>query len=238
MPRNKLSAFDLSARKEIASNLKRNMHGMTQAELAEKSGIPLTTLSGYLREKSTPDAGNLEKLANALNINKSDIDPRYAINDIMDFVVNEPKGTYKFPKNTNHLYKSSSLTKDIPLIGEIACGDPITAEENIEEYITHVFPKDQVPSGDLIDLRAKGHSMEPTIPDGSIVTVRLQPEVEDGEIAAVQVNGDTEATLKRVKHINGLVMLKPDNDAYDPIIITPKNPARIIGKAIQFTSKL
>lgn len=226
MPRNKLSDPEKIARKTISENLKYYSRNYTQKQLAEITGIPASTLSGYFAQRSTPNAGALEKIATVLGVKKSDLDPRYKINQT------------SFPSNTEYLYQSDSVAKHIPLIGEIACGDPITAEENVEEYITHVFPKGQVPSGELIDLRAKGHSMEPTIPDGSIVTIRLQPEVEDGEIAAVQVNGDTEATLKRVKHIDGLVMLKPDNDAYDPIIITPNNPATIIGKAIQFTSKL
>lgn len=77
-----------------------------------------------------------------------------------------------------------------PLINEIACGESITAEENIEGYVEEIFEK-PVP---------KGKSMEPTIHDGSIVTIREQPTVEDGEIAAVLVDGDNEATLKHVKH--------------------------------------
>ncbi|WP_229408326.1 S24 family peptidase [Limosilactobacillus reuteri] len=56
------------------------------------------------------------------------------------------------------------------------------------------------PKGNLFALRCKGKSMEPTIHDGSIVTIREQPTVEDGEIAAALVDGDNEATLKRVKH--------------------------------------
>ncbi len=94
MPRNKLSKFEQEARNAIASNLKKYMRGMTQADLAYKADIPVTTLSGYLRAKSTPNAGNLEKLAMALNVNKSDIDPRYSFEDIMDFVNKAPEGTY------------------------------------------------------------------------------------------------------------------------------------------------
>lgn len=77
MPRNKLSSFERSARHQIAENLKKYMKGMTQADLSYKTGIPATTLSGYLKEKSTPNAGNLEKMARVLNVEKSDIDPRY-----------------------------------------------------------------------------------------------------------------------------------------------------------------
>ncbi|MCC4421893.1 hypothetical protein LMB96_06030 [Limosilactobacillus reuteri] len=110
----------------------------------------------------------------------------------------------------------------IPLIGEITCGEPITAEENIEDYVEEIFEK-PVP---------KGKSMEPTIHDGSIVTIREQPTVKDGEIAAVLVDGDNEATLKRVKHQRNLIMLMLDNKEFDPIILYKDNLGRIVGKAV------
>jgi repressor LexA len=100
------------------------------------------------------------------------------------------------------------------------------------------MPRDQVPTGKLFYLRAKGDSMVPTIPDGALVLVREQPEVESGAIAAVLVNGDTEATLKRVKRQGSLVILMPDNPEYEPIIVTTDNPARIIGRAVQVTQML
>lgn len=68
--------------------------------------------------------------------------------------------------------------------------------------------------------------------------IREQPTVEDGEIAAVLVNGDTEATLKRVKHQNGLVLLVPDNTQFTPYVVTEQNPARILGKALRFSAEL
>lgn len=95
MPRNELSAFEKKARHEIAENLKKYMHGMTQSDLAAKAGIPLTTLSGYIREKSTPNAGNLEKLASALNVKKSNIDPRYALVKEEEYSVHEPTINYE-----------------------------------------------------------------------------------------------------------------------------------------------
>lgn len=220
----------------------RSERGLTTEELANKLGTSRVTVTRYENGTRKANQDVLFDLAKIFNKTLDDFFPPREKDGISDTIydsednclLDEGNSTYEVsPKNI-----VQTATKHIPLIGEIACGDPITAEENIEEYVTHVFPKGQVPSGELIDLRAKGHSMEPTIPDGSIVTIRLQPEVEDGEIAAVLVNGDTEATLKRVKHIDGLIMLKPDNDEFDPIIITPNTPARIIGKAIQFTSKL
>lgn len=124
----------------------------------------------------------------------------------------------------------------IPILGTITCGNPILAEENFEGYQEEI--EDALPNGNLFYLQTKGDSMVPTIPLGSKVLIRQQPEVEDGEIAAVLVNGDTEATLKRVKRQNGLVMLLADNSKYAPIIITPDTPARILGKAVKVSFDL
>lgn len=124
----------------------------------------------------------------------------------------------------------------IPILGVINCGNPILAEENIEGYQEEI--EETLPSGNLFYLRTKGDSMMPTIQANSKVLIRQQPSVEDGEIAAVLVNGDTEATLKRIKHQNGIVMLLADNSKYAPIIITPETPARILGKAVKVSFDL
>lgn len=62
--------------------------------------------------------------------------------------------------------------------------------------------------------------------------------MEEGKIAAVVINGDNEATLKRVKRQNGLTMLIPDNTDYKPYIITESNPATILGKAVKVSFNL
>lgn len=127
------------------------------------------------------------------------------------------------------------LTK-IPLLGTIACGDPILADENIAGYLSE--PTDLLPSGKLFYLRAKGQSMEPTIKDGSLVLIRQQPDVEDGEIAAILFMDDNEATLKRIKRAGPTVILMPDNREYEPIIASDSNPVRILGKAVRVTTNL
>lgn len=129
----------------------------------------------------------------------------------------------------------SRLTK-IPLLGTIACGDPILADENIAGYLSE--PTDFLPSGKLFYLRAKGQSMDPTIKDGSLVLIRQQPYVEDGEIAAVLFTDDNEATLKRIKRAGPTVILMPDNREYEPIIASDNNPVRILGKAVRVTTNL
>ena len=220
MPRNKLSAFEQAARKLISANLKEYMHGMTKSELARKAGIPLTTLSGYLREKSTPNAGNLEKLALALNVKKSDIDPRYSFE-----LDSEPTPSNSIDTSGMHYVR-------VPIIGTIACGEPILAEQNIEGYTYELF-EEEPKKDELFALRCQGDSMEPLIPDGALVLIHKQPTVEDDEIAAVQVDDDTRATLKKVKHVGKDVFLYPINTTkYDPIILNEDNPGRILGKAI------
>lgn len=149
---------------------------------------------------------------------------------------------YFFPKyakasNIEYLDKHDKHIIRIPVIGTIACGSPILADQNIDSYTSELF--DERPEGTLFALKCQGDSMEPKIPDGATVIVRLQPEVEDDEIAAVLVDNDEEATLKRVKHIpGGQIMLIPENKDYDPIILNKDNPGRILGKVIKVSYDL
>lgn len=188
----------------------------TQAHLAELLGTKPTTVASWEQGRNKPLMDKVQKMAIIFNV------------PISEIVGGEENDT---PSNIIYPLSDSLQRVTIPIIGEIACGDPITAEENIDGYTEETFEK-PIPSGTLFALRCKGHSMEPTIHDGSLVTIREQPTVEDGEIAAVLVDGDTEATLKRIKHQGDLVMLMPDNKNYDPIILDKKNPGRIIGKAV------
>ena len=187
-----------------------------QAHLAELLGTKPTTVASWEQGRNKPLMDKVQKMAIIFNV------------PISEIVGGEENDT---PSNIIYPLSDGLQRVTIPIIGEIACGDPITAEENIEGYTEETFEK-PIPSGTLFALRCKGHSMEPTIHDGSLVTIREQPDVEDGEIAAVLVDGDTEATLKRVKRQGDLVMLMPDNKNYDPIILDEKNPGRIIGKAV------
>ena len=88
MPRNKLSKFDKELRAQISANLKKYTDGITQYELSEMTGIPVSTLSGYFAMRSTPNAGNIQKIADALHIDKSDLDPRFS-NSILRSAANE-----------------------------------------------------------------------------------------------------------------------------------------------------
>ena len=209
----------------IASQIKklRKSRGWTQPQLADQLSVSKQTISNWETGIKVPRMGSLQKLADLFNVR---------IGEITNASIDD-NDIFKINKSSNVIYPlSDSLQRvKIPIIGEIACGDPITAEENIDGYTEEIFEK-PIPSGTLFALRCKGHSMEPTIHDGSLVTIREQPTVEDGEIAAVLVDGDNEATLKRVKHQGDLIMLMPDNKEYDPIILDKNNPGHIVGKAV------
>ena len=122
----------------------------------------------------------------------------------------------------------------IPLIGTIACGAPILAEEHIEDYVN-------IPKHIRADfaLTCTGDSMiNARIYDGDIVYIRQQETVENGEIAAVLI--DNEATLKRVKIYDDHISLEPENPLYRPLVYWNEEMAnvKILGKAIAFTGTI
>jgi repressor LexA len=105
---------------------------------------------------------------------------------------------------------------NIPLLGRIAAGTPILAEENIEEYLS--LPKSMFRSGEYFALHVKGDSMiEGGIHDGDIAIIKKQNTSNSGDIIAALVSD--EATLKRLKITGNKVQLVPENSAYAPIIV-------------------
>lgn len=115
----------------------------------------------------------------------------------------------------------------VPLVGRIACGTPITAEQNVECMVC-------VPSNwrATFTLTCKGNSMEPRIHDGDLVAIRSQREVENGEIAAVRIDG--EATLKHVYLHDSFIELRPENPAFNSIILSREDMNNVVieGKAV------
>lgn len=188
---------------------------LTQKELATKIKAAHNSISNWENDQNMPDPDTIQNLCWAL-----EVEPNYF------FAVDSssvPKNIIPMPE-----------MRKIPLLGSIACGEPILAVENIEEYIS--IPKDL--AGDFA-LTCRGDSMiNARIFDGDIVYIRQQDTVENGEIAAVLI--DNEATLKRFKKLPDRIILEPENPMYDPLVYRGEemNNVRILGKAVAFTSAI
>ena len=202
----------------IGQNIKRirESHGMTQAELGLIAGVSDKAVSTWEADMKIPRMGAIQKIADYLHITKSAIieDDESSLN------ARVPQGFEPLPE-----------TVKIPLVGSIACGDPITAEENVEDYVD--APAEKHPD---FALRCKGDSMvDAGISDGDIVYIKIQPQVENGQIAAVRIG--EEATLKRVYWDGDTLTLVPANTQYAPKTYRGEDleGIHIEGKAVGFT---
>ena len=111
-------------------------------------------------------------------------------------------------------------SKVVPLIGEIACGEPLFAVENIEESYT--LPKSLFGDGELFMLTAKGNSMiDAGISKGDLLVIRRQTAADDGDIVVALIDND--ATLKRIYHKDGKIILHPENKQMNDIVLDKCN---------------
>ena len=192
-----------------------SIRGVTAADLARRLGVNEGTISNYKRGTYKPKQRRTEEIARALNVSIP-----YLLGADVDI------GYYNSEKAIDLLRR--------PLVGSIACGAPILAEENIECMLS-------VPDGVDCDfmLRCRGDSMTGArIMDGDIVYIRQMPEVENGQIAAVRIG--EEATLKRFYQNGETVTLMPDNPKYPPQIYigSQLDEIQVLGLAVAFTSTI
>ena len=120
---------------------------------------------------------------------------------------------------------------NIPLVGRIAAGSPILADENIEQYLS--FPKSMFRNGDYFALHVKGDSMvDAGIYNGDIAILKKQNTANNGDIIAALIS--EEATLKRLKVTGNKIQLMPENPAYSPIVV---EDLTVLGKLIAMFRK-
>lgn len=187
--------------------------GYSYADLSALTGIPKSALQRYC-------TGATEKIP---------LDRLGLIADALNVPITRLLG-WEIPDNIIPMPEM----RQVPLIGTIACGQPILAEEHIETYV-------DVPRNIKADyaLTCKGDSMiNARIFPGDIVYIRQQEQVENGEIAAVLI--DNEATLKRIRLYDDHIVLEPENPQYRPLSYWGEemNHLRILGKAVAFTSSI
>lgn len=175
---------------------------LTQEELGQKLGLQRAVINKY-------EKGRIENMKRA------------TIKQMADIFKVSPSWLMGLDEESN----TTLTSKAIPLLGTIAAGVPILAEENIEEY----FNIDNRLKADFA-LRIRGDSMKNVnIVDGDIVFIRKQNTLENGEIGAILV--DENATLKRFYHTDGQVILQAENPEYKPMVVESRD-VRILGKIV------
>lgn len=194
---------------------------MTQEDVAKRLNVAVQTIYKYEKGIVTNiPLDKLELLAKVLDTTTT-------------YITGWGAADSKMPDYPN-IYNIE--TRKIPLLGEIAAGEPIFAEEDHESFIE---------AGSNLNadfcLKVQGDSMiNARINDGDIVFIRKQPMVENGEIAAVII--DNEATLKRVYYYpeDNKLILNPENPRYAPFVYVGEElqSVRILGKAVAFQSNL
>lgn len=200
MARRKYTEVEEKLMTEIAQNLKKILKSKKwfQKDLAEAADLSTSVVSDYLNAKTLASPGVIEKIAEVLGVEKSDIDPTYA----------------KLSERRN-----PSL---VPLVGKICAGDGILANSNIEDYVCYPFPSKKQPD---FALEVKGDSMKDAgIENGDIVYFKKSDWADyNGQIVAVVLNDCNEGMLKRLKWTEGtpLMTLKPENANYEEKQVRP-----------------
>lgn len=181
---------------------------MSQSELSRLSGIGKSAISQYLSGEYEAKQENIYLMSKPLNVN-----PAWLMGFDVPMVGDE-------------------INRGIPIIGTIAAGTPILAEENIEDY----FVIDNRANADF-GLKVKGDSMiNANIYNGDIAFIKKQPDLENGEIGAILL--DNEATLKRFSKTNDSIILQAENPNMTdwPRVYTDGN-IRVLGKLVGVYSK-
>ena len=203
-------------------------NNVTAYQVGKATGISTSTLSEWKNGKYTPKTDKLQKIADYFNVpveylltgEKKSPDTMSEddnINKIINALKNNPD------------VLSVSPTRKVPIVGSIACGTPILAEQNIEGYLDV-----EVKSNVDFALKCKGDSMAPKLLDEDVVLIHRQPVVENGETAAVLIG--EEATLKRVYVRENSILLAPENLNYEPIHLTGEEMSNvsILGKVVGY----
>ena len=215
----------------IGENIKRLrvMHGLSQKELAQIAGVSDKAVSTWENGTKEPRMGAVQKIADHFGLKKSNLIEDNGLEINITSAQSPATASDDLPANVFPIQ-----TKKVPLLGAIAAGAPIYADENFDGYreCTEDIDAD-------FCLKIQGDSMiGARINDGDIVFIKKQPDVDNGEIAAVLI--EDEATLKRVYKEKDSLILQAENPKYAPIVYTAESyvECRIMGKAVAFQSDI
>ena len=171
--------------------------GMSQQALADELGVSRSTVGMYEQGSREPNLDTIEAIADVFNV------------PIAALVDSSEQRQIRLPINVMPM--SDIQPHRVPLIGSVAAGVPILAEESYDLYI-------DAPSKADYALRVEGDSMEPTYLNGDVIYIRQQPDVLDGQVGVVLT--DDSATLKHIYHKQNGLLLISDNPKYPPMEMT------------------
>lgn len=211
---------------------------LSQQNLADQLGFSKSSVNMYERGEREPGLESMETIADYFNVDLDYLMGRSDIPNRNDWLKSINKSVVVEPSQPQMKFDNiiPISIKRFPLLGDIACGKPIMANEEKELYVE----AEANISADFC-LRAKGDSMiGARIYDGDIVFIKKQEMVDNGEIAAVII--EDEATLKRVNYFpeKNLLILKAENSKYEDLVYTGEQLDHIIilGKAVAFQSDI
>ena len=194
---------------------KRIESGFSQVDFANKIDVSKQTLYKYENNIITNiPSDKIEAISKVLNLS-----PMY----IMGWEDLEQP----IPKSNGY------PTVRIPVLGDVAAGVPILAQQDIIGY--EDIPADMAKTGEYFGLKIKGDSMEPKIHDNDIVIVKSMSDAENNDIVIAMINN--EATCKRLHKYSNSVVLTAINSDYKPIEVTPDENIYILGKVVMSISK-
>ncbi len=205
-------------------------------DVSRATGIPSSTFSDWKKGKSSPKYDKIQKIAEYFGVEpdwlsgKSEYKTKKEMLQHFDDIAD-------IPALRSDVFRLEKGMK-IPVLGSVAAGTPIFAEEN---YIgSEEISQELAATGEFFGLRIKGDSMSPRISEGDTVIVRQQDDAESGDIVIVLINGDS-ATCKRLMKYQEGISLISFNPAYEPMTFSNKDieekPVRIIGKVVENRQK-
>lgn len=234
--------------KIVAKNLKRIAYenDKTQADISRDLNINKQTVSSWFRGERVPRMGKIDQLCEYFHCNRSDIMediPPKSKNIVRIYnSSNATKALIKENLKRIDLYAGSEqvrISKRIPVLGRVAAGIPIEANEEVIDYLE--ISGEMALNGDYFGLIIDGDSMEPRICKGDIAIVRKQDDADEGDTVIALVNGH-DATCKKLKKYKDGIALVSTNPAYEPMYFSASDveevPVRILGKVVEFRGKI
>lgn len=241
--------------KEIYENIRKlcKENGTSVTALEAELGFSRGSLGKMRTAIRKPDLGRLEKIAKKFDVHMTEICGT-------DFEQSKNKTVIKIPHTdmSDRIHKEMSegimsaitgqfsgnsdlrISKKIPVLGRVAAGLPIVAEEEILDW--EEISGEMALNGEYFALQIKGDSMEPRMESGDVVIVRQQEDADSGDYVIALVNGDDAVCKKLMKYEDGSIALVSLNPAYKPMYFSgaeiDSTPVRIIGRVMELRGKM